>query len=401
MMDIILNPLNNQIQNFPLTQKEVDHKSRKRLGYHVYASYFFHCFATISTEEKQELMYRYEIWSKVPKEEEDDESISSGDELEKKGTCTSSDGIVLAEGKGNLKSRCKNVIQEEDDDNTIGSKSTKSENPTSQHISRLAGLVWRGYSSEIKNEWGNRALTLNSRPRNDGKFTELPDWATRSSIEECIKDTLTQEWVNLVNMFKNAFVVRRNDIQMNSKVYKVGREKVQVGNQVFRKFTLSPLLCKTIFSSPLFCNLKSHEIVYRTKREVVIHLHSNQRVSELFNFGGLKCGIFHKKGASRVYVCAKVSLIDENGRCTVGYVMEENDNQLGVSIEGNNGELVWVCSVAFDSVTSKYQYLDEHSPFGEKYDIFHISYFWPIRIKLNMVTGHSYLIASRYTCNLE
>ena len=81
MMDIILNPLNNHIQNLPLTQKEVDHKSRKRLGYHVYASYFFHCFATISIEEKLELMHRYGIWSKVTKEEEDDnESISSGDE---------------------------------------------------------------------------------------------------------------------------------------------------------------------------------------------------------------------------------------------------------------------------------------------------------------------------------
>ena len=356
MIEIIINPSSDQIKNLPLTEKEVNHKSRQRLGYHVYSSYLFYAFHRASVEEKEDLLIRYKVWR--TNEDKDDASSSSS---------SSSSSVRI---------------------------------PSCHDVSRFAGLVWRSYGTGVKDEWANRATMLNSRARNDGRFIEVPDGVMSSSIEKIVKESLTQEWLNFVQLMRNAFVLRRNQISSSMKIVTMGLEKVNIGLQVCKKFTLSPLLRITVFGSPLFCKLHSHELSYRSKKVVVIHIHSHQRMNELLTFGGVDASTHYNKGM-KIRVCPKVSITDAMGRSATGYVLNETATHLGVRVEGSDaGELDWVQRVVWDSVSSQYLYCDEHDhPLGQKSEIFYISYFWPIRITLNLVTGHSYLITSQCTCN--
>ena len=64
---------------------------------------------------------------------------------------------------------------------------------------------------------------------------------------------------------------------------------------MLRKMIISPLLIFTIFGSPLFTSLLSHELVYESKKIAVIHIHSNRRMNDLFTFGGMSCSEVHNK----------------------------------------------------------------------------------------------------------
>ena len=354
MLSTIVNPSKEQIKNLPFTEKEVHHKSRKRLGYHVYSSYLFYAFRSATAEEMEQLLLRFKVWSE---EEEEEEEAST----------SSSDSSVRV--------------------------------PSCHDVSRFAGLVWRSYSTDLKEEWGNRASMLNSRPRNDGRFIEVPDGVLACSIEKCVKESLTQEWLNFVQLVRNAVVLKRNAIPDANRVVTMGIERVELGLQVFRKICISPLLRITIFGSPLFCKLQSRELVYRSKKVAAIHIHSHQRLNDLLSFGGISIGSHYSKG-SKIRICPKVGLTDTMGRSAIGYVLQENATHLGVRVECDDaGELAWVPRVPFDSVSSQYMYCDGHGPSGQKSGVFYISYFWPTRITLNLVTGHSYLITSQYTSN--
>ena len=128
-----------------------------------------------------------------------------------------------------------------------------------------------------------------------------------------MKMSLSQEWLNLVQMLRNAVVVKRNPMVTYKKVYTFRNEKVKLELQIIRKFSISHLLLITIFGSPLFCKQLPHEIVYMTKKEAVVHIHSHKRFSEMLKFEGIDGSNFHNKGII-IHVCAKVCLKDDRGR---------------------------------------------------------------------------------------
>ena len=106
MLSKILNPSNNnEIKNLPLTHKELHHKSRKCLGYHVYSSCMFYAFHMSSAVEKERLLIQYKVWNE--EQEKDDTSISSSSSVRV---------------------------------------------PSCHDISRFAGLVWRSYDTAAKEE---------------------------------------------------------------------------------------------------------------------------------------------------------------------------------------------------------------------------------------------------------
>ncbi len=61
-----------QILHLSQSEKEINHPSQKRIGYHVYLSYYFKLFATLDNDDKRGIMIEYNIW-----EDEDDISIDS------------------------------------------------------------------------------------------------------------------------------------------------------------------------------------------------------------------------------------------------------------------------------------------------------------------------------------
>ena len=191
--------------------------------------------------------------------------------------------------------------------------------------------------------------------------------------------------MNFYNGIRCSVVSRRNVVANSSKQLKIGKEKVIVGTQVFKSMNVSHLLLITIFDSPLFSNLRPYEIVYKSPKEIVLHFFSIKRFSEMFSFGGLDLTKYYK-GRSVINVAPKGSLMDGMGRSIIGYVFDESSNKLGVKI-CNTSEIVWVVRPAFDYNTNSYV-------FDETGGQFTLSFLWPIRIKINISSGRTFLMYS-------
>ena len=209
----------------PTSQKEALHKSRKRIGYHVYLSAFFREFQALTYEQKSDKLVKVKVWDK--NEMGDDESVDS----------------VLTQQYRSI--QCYDIV-------------------------KVAAMKWREMDSDMKLAWGQRADKLNERPQNDGKFLKIPDDILKSSIQKNVLVALSMEWLNFVRTMKSCIwngnnVVMRGDGK-NEKKYKFGNEIVLLHSQYHRSFTLNHLLIVSIFGFPLFSNIKSNEIVYRSKK---------------------------------------------------------------------------------------------------------------------------------------
>ena len=328
----------NQIIKTPVNEKERNHPSRKRLGYHVYLSRYFEWFNSIpSTHTKKEIMRFYGIW----KEEEDDSSVDS----------------VLTQPE-----------------------------PSSSEVMSLAARHWNSMSKELKDCWKERARMLNDRPRNDGTFLLVPTSIVKSSVSQNIIEALSMEWVNLVRIFKGCILSRRGDISPKS--YMFGNERVVLYSQHHRTFFLNHLLKVSIFGSPLFSTLSQHELIHRTKRQVVLHLLSHKRIESLFKFGGLSAVTFEKNGMKHL-CCGKVNLI-RGGKNMIGYIVDEEVNDLKIRIEGEENNVICLCRPEYNVVDGKYIY---DTSLKSK-DTYVISQLWPVRFKINNSGQASFIISS-------
>ena len=154
----------------------------------------------------------------------------------------------------------------------------------------------------------------------------------------------------------------------------------------------------TIFGSPLFSVLLPHEIVHKSKNQVIIHLFSHKRISKLFTFGGLSACNFQNKKLNTYNYCvgAKVNMTVKGKGDVVGYVIDENANKLIVRmiIEDGKYEIVEVDRPVYDEIRGRYKY-----PQGESFDSIAISQLNPYRIKLNTKSGQTCFIFTTYNCN--
>ena len=58
-MESILTP--EEVINLPLFDKEINHHSRKRIGYHVYLSYYFKLISTLDYERKRQILVQCHV----------------------------------------------------------------------------------------------------------------------------------------------------------------------------------------------------------------------------------------------------------------------------------------------------------------------------------------------------
>ena len=114
------------------------------------------------------------------------------------------------------------------------------------------------------------------------------------------------------------------------------------------------LLKTSIFGQhPFYSPLLPHEIVHRTKKEVIIHFYSHRRISELFCFGGLNATEVYNQGV-KYCCCAKANLKVEH-KNIVGYVMEEECNELHIKIDRRD-EMVVVQRPKYNVDLGKFEY---------------------------------------------
>ena len=157
---------------------------------------------------------------------------------------------------------------------------------------------------------------------------------------------------------------------------------------------LNHLLKVSIFGSPLYSNLQSHEITHKGKKQTVLHLFSHRRLSELLKFGGLDATTFYKNGIKFI-CCAKVNL-KKGEKNMIGYVIDETENALMVKVDGET-ELIRINRPTYDRNNGRYLY---YPPCDQSSGTYSLSQLWPVRFKIN-VTGNSSFILSVTTLDIE
>lgn len=337
------------VLNLPISYKEKHHNSRDRLGYHVYLSQYFLRYKQLSYDEKCKIMVDNGVWGENT---EDDDNISI-------------DSVLTPQ------------------------------TPTSTDVMKAAGFYWSNTIDErMKDAWKERANLLNRRPNNNGVFTEIPSPISELCITKAIVESLSIDWMNFAKLLKGCIVRNRRGASFSEDgrtVYRFGKERIVLQSQTQRSFSLNLLLKFTIFgSSPLFSNLLVHEITYRSKHTTVLHLLSSRRMGELFTFGGLDATVIHKRDGTKQKCCAKVSM-EKGNKSVIGYVIDEDETNLVVKVEGMI-DTVTIMRPRFE--VDQYIY-----PSAESGDTYSLSQLWPIRIKLNQLSGYSSIIMSAATFN--
>ena len=169
--------------------------------------------------------------------------------------------------------------------------------------------------------------------------------------------------------------------------YKFGNEVVKLQGQKYRNFYVNYLLKLTIFGCPLYSNLLGHEIPYKTKKQAIVSFYSYKRMEETFDFGGLKATVFYKD-QKKCLCCPKVNLKTRSGMNIIGYVMDEENDELRVKVEGQD-EYICMRRPEYDNENGKFMYSAECS------GSYLLSEIWPVRIKLK-ISGQSSIIMSTY-----
>ena len=281
-----------------------------------------------------------------------------------------------------------------DDDSSIDTILTPVE-PSCHEVMKAAGHNWSLMMSDDKKQaWKDRAEVLNNRPKTDGTFDCVPLEIYHAELDKAILVSLTMEWINFTKVLKGCIVrnVKGNLAANLGLSYKFGKERIELFSQCYKSFTLNNLLKLTIFGSPLFSKLRPYELVYRGKKESVVHWFSYRRMSDLLCFGGLDAVSIYSKNGCVHKLCGKANL-KKDGKNVVGYIMDENDEVLKVIVPGTGGnELIDVTRPVYDCDNGEYIY-----PHSQTCDSYSLSEVWPIRIRLNTVSGSIAIITSSAT----
>ena len=263
----------DSIINLAPSQKELNAQNRSKTGYNIFVSWFFFDYNRLNGDQKKEMLIR--------------------------------NGIHEAE---------EYQIAEEDSVITMPSAS-------SADTMRLAASHWRCSSIDIKDAWKERATIINKLPIR-GVFTKVPK-EVRNIVHDAIKVSLTQELNRLVT-FMHCAIRKRSKITDSVLVKKFGKETVKLGIQIYRSFYLNHILQITMFGLNL-SHVSNSEIVYKTDKVTVVHIHSKKRLLDLFTINDVCPFMMNDEKNSRVITCAgKVSVCDCNtNKEIVGYVLDE------------------------------------------------------------------------------
>ena len=246
------------IRNLQYNRREIESKNRKRLGFHVYLSRFFYDFYYLSLPEQHKYIFR-------------------------------TIGVRLGFLRTTLA---------EDDRSVDSTDSVLKENVKMHDIMRAACFRWKFILTlESKNAWKKRAKKLNNR-KLPGKYIRLPDEMQESNgctntLEKNVLESLSMEYDTLVCFFRNC-ITRQPKLLLSSRTYKFGDESVLVGTQTYRDFKLSHLLSISLFGNN-YSNFNSCEVIMKTKNQILVHIGSQERMSDLFTKEELKGAEFLAK----------------------------------------------------------------------------------------------------------
>ena len=316
------------VKNLPISEKERLHKSRNRVGHHIFLSRYFLDFKNLSSDEKIEVIY----------------------------------------GPGG------------EPDNPYGDVDSVDTPPqeriTVGDISRKAWAHYRELPPRMKSAWQKRATMLNKLPV-PGKIEEIPAEIEESGMLNLVKASITDEWQRISKVLQNA--VRKDPpagLAMTARFF--GKERVILGTQSYRSINLSPLVRCILFGDKF--HKVREEIVAETKKTVLLHFHSNIRIVEVLSIVGL-CGVVVSDREVVKTCCGKIifGLRQSMDQEVTGFVMRTCRRRWVVKIQGSN-ETITIRPPQVNKMTCSY---DFKGTVGNA--VYFIKEYFPIRIKISML----------------
>ena len=343
-----------EIFNLPYNFKERAHRSRTRLGFHVYLSWYIPEFRVLPKNAQLELV--------------------KGRELR----------------VANLVDLTVNVGPEviELDDSSFDSTDTPEEQKPIKgfELMRVAGFHWNGLEEYTRIAWKNRAKKLNRRVL-PGKFTRVPlnFAAGEMSFEEAALSSMSNEWYSAaVNIQRS--LVRRPRAEMSRLQYMIGKERVLLLTQTYRVFQITDLVKFALFgSSRVF---KASEKVHETKLVRVVHISSQERILKILSMNTL-CGAKIEVD-ERIHSCAGKVMVQKNTQYAYGYILSETGNTWNVHLTDNTTVLVKRVHLKPDGTGYFY-------PTG-RHNRFVVTQFSPIRLEIK-ANGTIRYTMNRYAIN--
>jgi hypothetical protein len=231
--------------------------------------------------------------------------------------------------------------------------------------------------SELQDAWKNRARSAINVLPVVGIFTDIP---TTINNKDLILQSLNEELNNMARVLHGA-VKRVPKYEDSRRWLKFGSEGFMLHSQVYRSISVSYLLRTVLFGKD-FCRFKMWENAYETDKILVVHLASKERVDCIFTCNGMNLlevddrRTRHRHSTSKFGTAGKVCL-KVNNMQAIGFIMSEEEERNYVVVKLLNSQEVTIDRPHYDFTINRWMYGD-----GDN-----LLYYWPIRIRINKVSG--------------
>ena len=175
-------------------------------------------------------------------------------------------------------------------------------------------------------------------------------------------------------------------------IYTFGKEKVAILSQTYREFRFSYLLESSIFGND-FSGLKKDEIIMKSKKQILIHIVSQQRMNEFFIKEKLSATEFYieKNNSAYMHSCSgKVNLLYNNKNIT-GYILNTTRGKWKILLTSN--KIIYTNPLKYNRDTLEYVYNGKGK--------YNITFYWPIRFLLRFNEKGMRITLNRVAYNKE
>ena len=258
--------------------KEQEHRSRTRLGYHVFLSRYINDM------------------KKIPK----------------------IDQLALIKGKKWVDDNNRAALISDDDESILSTDTPIEKLPIQGYeFLRIASIYWRDMPRNMKNAWKTRAINLNKRIL-PGKFVNIPALLRSNFIEEALS-SMSNEWYEIAMNFQRS-VWKDPRKHLSQMIYMFGKERVVMLSQTYRVFSATALVRIPLFGKKN-SKLKKSEIIFASKRQTIVHIASQERIEKLLTLNSL-CAARVTRGTC-IHSCAGKVMLIRDGKESIGYIKSE------------------------------------------------------------------------------
>ena len=187
---------------------------------------------------------------------------------------------------------------------------------------------------------------------------------------------------------------RGASVKDSMKYRRFGKESVLCRSKIFRSLLLTHILKLTFFGSNCTC-IREKEISCKTKKTIVIHIHSRDRMIDLFQKGGVCAFLTHDKEDSRIQYGSSGRAVlrsKDSGLQVVGFVLGESASGDVLELQLETNEMVHIPTPKFCNISEQWEY-----GFHSEYDVVEYD---PIRIKVQEY-GNIHFFFHRFEFNKE